>query len=202
MRSYGVEHVTSSPRYPQSNGQAKRTVQTVKRLLKKSKDPYLALLSYQSTPLPWCNLSPSELLMGRRLRTTLPQTVKQLIPLWPYLSEFKRADVQHKEKAKEDFDRKHRVCDLPELPDNQDVWVSSPHGPVPGTVVSPARTPRSYVVETGTGQIRRNRSHLHIVPEQERPDRQSGRSETSTRASPIKTRSRTGVTLKPPDRLC
>jgi hypothetical protein len=100
MRSYGVEHVTSSPRYPQSNGQAKRTVQTVKRLLKKSKDPYLALLSYQSTPLPWCNLSPSELLMGRRLRTTLPQTVKQLIPPWPYLSEFKRADVQHKERLK------------------------------------------------------------------------------------------------------
>ena len=52
MRSYG---------YPQSNGQAERMVQTVKRLLKKLKDLYRALLSYRPTPLPWCNLSPSEL---------------------------------------------------------------------------------------------------------------------------------------------
>ena len=69
----------------QSNGQAERTIQTVKHILRKSDDPYLALLSYRATPLPWCNLSPSELLMGRRLRTTLPQTTHHLIPKWPYL---------------------------------------------------------------------------------------------------------------------
>jgi len=88
-KSYGIQHITSSPRYPQSNGLVERMVRTVKRLLKRSSDPYLALLSYRATPLPWCNLSPSELLMGRQLRTSLPQTTKHMIPRWHYLSEFK-----------------------------------------------------------------------------------------------------------------
>ena len=79
-KSYGIQHITSSLRYPQSNGLVERMVRTVKRILKRSSDPYLALLSYGATPLPWCNLSLSELLMGRRLGTSLPQTTEHMIP--------------------------------------------------------------------------------------------------------------------------
>ena len=76
--SYGFQHITSSPRYPQSNGQAERTVRTVKKMLKQSTDPYLAILNYRATPLPWCKLSPAELLMGRRLKTQVPLLQQQV----------------------------------------------------------------------------------------------------------------------------
>ena len=62
---YGFLHTTSSPKFPQSNGEAERAVKTVKAMLKKSEDPYLAMLAYRSTPLQ-NGFSPSELLMNRR----------------------------------------------------------------------------------------------------------------------------------------
>ena len=78
--TYGFEHITSSPHYPRSNGLAERTVKTIKNLMYKSTDLNLLLLNYRSTSLHWCNLSPSELLMGRRIRTTVPQVSDQLTP--------------------------------------------------------------------------------------------------------------------------
>ena len=68
---YGFLHTTSSPRFPQSNGEAERVVKTVKNLLKKAEDPYMAMLTYHSTPLS-SGFSPAELLINRHLRTNLP----------------------------------------------------------------------------------------------------------------------------------
>ena len=78
ISAYGFEHITSSLHYPRSNGLAEQTVKTIKSLMKKSTDLNLLLLSYPSAPLHWCNLNPSELLMGRRVRTTIPQLSDQL----------------------------------------------------------------------------------------------------------------------------
>jgi len=88
VSSYEFNHITSSPRFPQSNGQAERTMQAVKRMFQQSGDSHMALLSYRSTPLSWCKLLPAELCMGRKLRNLIPQTNKHLVPQWPYLGDF------------------------------------------------------------------------------------------------------------------
>ena len=79
QKEYGFEHVTSSPRYPQSNGAAEHAVKTVKNMFQKNKDPSLLIL--RSTPLE-NGYSPTELLTGRKVRTTLPMTEKQLSHTW------------------------------------------------------------------------------------------------------------------------
>ena len=205
--TYGFKHTTSSPHYPQSNGQAERCVQTVKQLLVQSTDPYLSLMSYRATPLPWCGISPAELLMGRKIRTTIPLTAKQLTPQWPYLAEFRRLDGTHKDRQMKDFDREHRVHDLPEIPDDTEVWVTSDAGPIPGRIVTTAETHRSYVVETPTGEVRRNRSQLRVQAEtptagEETPadgeDQPPPPQPSQDPPKVIMTRSRTGTQVRPP----
>ena len=46
------------------------------------------------------------------------------------------------------------------LPDDQQVWVQTGARQVAGRVIQPAATTRSYIVQTPSGQLRRNRSHL------------------------------------------
>ncbi|XP_011410334.1 PREDICTED: uncharacterized protein K02A2.6-like [Amphimedon queenslandica] len=195
---YRFTHITSSPLYPQSNGLAERSVRTVKGLLQDAEDPYLALLAYRATPLPWCHFSPAELLMGRRIRTEVPQTQEQFKPKWPYLEKFERAEERHKLKQKQNFDKRRRARSLPALEMDTLVWVNFQNHQVPGTVADSADTPRSYHVNIPTGQVRRNRRDL-------RPRQDCGRdaieSEPEDPPSGIRTRSRTGTSLRPPDRL-
>ena len=68
---YKFQHITSSPHYPKGNGMSERAVQTVKRLMEKTEDPYLSLLEYRTTPLDF-GLSSAELLMNRKLSSIVP----------------------------------------------------------------------------------------------------------------------------------
>ena len=82
--SYGFQHCTSSPHYPQLNGRAEKAVQTIKSLIKKAnddkKDIYLALLELRNTPINDLLGSPAQRLMGRRTKTLLPTSNQLLTP--------------------------------------------------------------------------------------------------------------------------
>ena len=139
---YKFSHTTSGSYYPRRNEEAERAKRTLKTLLKDVKDPYLALLSYRATPLPWCNLSPVQLLMGRIIRILVPEADEVLILNWPNLAEFKKVDENYKKKLKHQYDRRHRVRELPEFADDTEVFVVDGRSPnvVPWRIIQLAGT--------------------------------------------------------------
>ena len=54
--------------------------------------------------------------------------------------------------------------ELPFLPDDTKVWVTTDDRHVPGTVSTTADAPHSYFVDVPTGPLRRNRADLNIMP--------------------------------------
>uniref|UniRef100_A0A1X7U3S5 Integrase catalytic domain-containing protein n=1 Tax=Amphimedon queenslandica TaxID=400682 RepID=A0A1X7U3S5_AMPQE len=68
----GIQHICTSPYHPSSNGLAERAVQTFKSTVSKLEGPMehrltQFLFKYRVTPQTTTNLSPAQLLMGRRL---------------------------------------------------------------------------------------------------------------------------------------
>ena len=89
-----LQHITSSPRYPHSNGEVERAVQTKKTVLNKSSDEYLALLNYRDTPLHHGH-SPAQLSMGRKLLTRVPCHPDELKPETPDYDHIRRKEKEY-----------------------------------------------------------------------------------------------------------
>ena len=119
---YRFDHITSSPRYPQSNGFIERMVQTVKQCMRKcaaaGHDPSLAMLIYRATPLTTSIPSPAKLLNGRKYRALL--ATKSPIQN-PHYQVVREQMVKDKNKMCEHYNKTAR--DLPSLPQNQRVYV-------------------------------------------------------------------------------
>nr|XP_033936287.1 uncharacterized protein K02A2.6-like [Pseudochaenichthys georgianus] len=160
-------HTTSSPHNPQGNGYAERAVQTAKGILRQ-KDPLLALMVYRSSPHSSTGVSPAELLMGRKISTTLPTLAKNLQPKWPSRHHIRARDAAEKSKQAFYYNKRHGVRELTPLQrgdhvltrlDNQKTWST------PEVVAGESVTQRSYLIETEQGALyRRNRRHLQAVP--------------------------------------
>ena len=65
----------------------------------------------------------------------------------------------------DNYNKRHRAIHLTAILDHTKVWITTGDHTVPGKVVSRHRAPRSYVVETPTGEICCNRQHSTEVPE-------------------------------------
>ena len=162
-RQLDFRHITSSPHHPQGNGHAERAVQAAKRILHQE-DPLIALMCYRSTPCTTTGVSPAELLMGTKIRTTLPTLEKNLRPKWPNGKTVERKDAGEKAKQAFYYNRRHGARPLPPLRpgdavlvklDQEKAWVT------PAVISKESVTPRSYIINTPQGaELRRNRRHL------------------------------------------
>ena len=102
----------SSPHHHQANDAAESAVQISKRILKQE-DPFLALMAYRATPIPATGKTPSELIMGRQIRTTVPTLAKVLEPKLLNHAAVKKVDAETKRGYKESFyRRKGMLLDL------------------------------------------------------------------------------------------
>ena len=76
---YTFQHVTSSPGFPQSNGEAERAVQIAKKILFQD-DPSLGLMTYRATPVAATGRSPAMMMTQREMKTLLPCLQRNLYP--------------------------------------------------------------------------------------------------------------------------
>lgn len=208
LSKHDIKHVTSSPYYPQSNGQAERTVQTAKMLLEKSPNVHEALLAHRSSP-GQCGYSPAELLMGRKIKSTVPMRPSNLTPQWNHLDEYRRAYHGMQKSQAATYNTRRRACERQELPSDAPVRILS--GAVThGTVLCQGSTPRSYVIQTSAGVTRRTSRHLQVDSDSHQTEQESEQhrcdptteepSHASREDQTEAVRTRSGRTVRKPER--
>lgn len=125
---------------------------TVKGLWKGGGEKTKALLTYCATPLE-NGYSPAQLLMGRQLRTTIPQLPVHLQPHWPNIKGVRAAEKQAKVNQQRNYDHRHQARPLPTLRPGQNVWLRRG-----GERNCCATSPK-----IDEGLMRRNRTHLRAL---------------------------------------
>ena len=169
--------------------------------MSKAEDPCLGLLAYWVAPLA-NGYSPAELLMGRKLHSTVPMIQEMYQPKLPPHSEISLKENLYRSKQQSYFNKRHRTCQLKPLKTGDQVWIPELHQQA--TVLHEV-APRSYLIQTPRGRIRRNRQHLTFLDTTENT---VSRSATSLDDSPQReptplgaTITRSGRMSRPPDRL-
>ena len=156
-------HRTSSPRSPQSNGEAERFVQTVKDMFKKAEhgnsDVYVSLMEYRASPIDGVRLSPAQLLMNRQLKTKLPVSSELLKP---EVVKLKEKELVEREKSQKFYYDK-KSMPLPEVSLGEIVRFKKDIGLSnwEPAVVETDHGERSFILRSENDKLyRRNRRHI------------------------------------------
>ena len=170
MQNWLVEHRTSSPHYPQSNGLAESMVKVSKNLIEKAIKQDLPwnrlLLDYRCTPISSEIPSPAEILFGRKFRSSISILPSQVLN--DRIS--KQRELIAKKEGKfyastQDF--QDRIKALP-FEAGQNVWLQNSDSRKfeEAVIREKCKEPNSYMVEIpATGQCFRRNSNF-IKPRQ------------------------------------
>ena len=137
-------------------------VHSVARVLNKSGDKYLALLNYRDTPLHH-GYSPAQVSMGRKLHTRVPCHLNELKPETPDYDHIRRKEREYRAKLKFNYDHRHRVVEREELSPGYRISILDLKAE--GTVIKQRKSPRSVVIQTSNGQVKRNQTIARRVLE-------------------------------------
>ena len=162
---WDIKHVTSSPRYTQSNGLAERAVRSAKELLEKcyrdNSDIYLAILHARNVPkdgLP----SAAQRLMSRRTRTTLPTTRDMLKPT--VQTNVHKSLEKKRKQNKVHYDKSAKTLSMLQPGDTVRMQTDRGYDKI-AIIERRTNDPRTYIVKCNGKQYRRNRKHLLLVTE-------------------------------------
>jgi hypothetical protein len=157
------QHITSSPNFAQSNGRAENAVKTAKRLMQKEveagTDPLLALLDWRNTPTESSNKAPVEIMFGRRTRTRLPMTDKQLRTA--FAQQAQTALIKSKERQAAYYNRGARERDYNHLRAGQTVRVKFSDNDWRKAEIIKCHPNRAFDVRLPDGTTRR-RTSRHV----------------------------------------
>ena len=163
-REWNIDHITSSPHFPESNGFIERTIQTLKLTMKKAResgsDVHMALLTLRTTPIDSYLPSPAEILQGRKVRGNLPVKIRPRRDQGDVLPRL--VERQTIQKAYHD----RHATELPTLSPGQPIRAQHPQSGrwETATVVDQRPEPRSYTIRASNGALyRRNRRHLRSI---------------------------------------
>ena len=167
---WGFKHVTSTPRYPQSNGKIEATVKSMKKLIRTSwNGRYIdedklcsSLLQYRNTPSRKDGLSPAQKLYGRPIQDILPAHRRSFAAEWQRSVIVAEQLSSHTKEKTEDFYNVHSRH-LPEIHIGSKVAIQNQVTKLwdtYGTVVD-IGPHRRYYIKTQAGRIlTRNRRFL------------------------------------------
>ena len=155
MKEYAVNHITSSPHYPQSNGLAEKFVQIVKNLFYKAKDEgtdiHKYLMIYHNIPLASTSKSPMQMLQQRSARLQLPMSNAAKRQLGIAVEQLSMNKNQHLPSHDYHIGQED-MCQSPITKR----WF-------PATIKALCPEPRSYQIETQEGiTYRRTQNHLKL----------------------------------------